>query len=102
MCAERDLRVVIIGAGMAGILSSIRLLEAGYQNICIYEKADKVGGTWRWRTFKGYGLPQQKVQFSGLAARAGIWARTVCPQLGSWIVNAFSWKCSSPNWRHFN
>ncbi len=48
-----ELRFVIIGAGMAGILSSIKLLESGYTNITIYEKADKVGGTWRENTYPG-------------------------------------------------
>ncbi len=50
---RRDLRFVVIGAGMAGVLSGIKLLEAGYNNITIYEKADKIGGTWRENTYPG-------------------------------------------------
>ncbi len=50
---SRDLRFVIIGAGMAGILAGIKLLEAGMRNVCIYEKADRVGGTWRENTYPG-------------------------------------------------
>lgn len=50
---KRDLRFVVIGAGMAGILSGIKLQEAGYKNITIYEKADKIGGTWRENTYPG-------------------------------------------------
>lgn len=46
-------RFVIIGAGMAGILSGIRLLEAGHTNFTIYEKADRIGGTWRENTYPG-------------------------------------------------
>jgi cation diffusion facilitator CzcD-associated flavoprotein CzcO len=48
-------RVVVIGAGMAGILSGIRLAEAGLDNYTIYEKADDVGGTWRENTYPGIG-----------------------------------------------
>jgi len=48
-----DLRVIIIGAGMAGILSAIRLREFGYENFVIYEKSDRVGGTWRENTYPG-------------------------------------------------
>jgi len=48
-------RVVIIGAGMAGILSGIRLAEAGFEDFTIYEKADEVGGTWRENTYPGIG-----------------------------------------------
>lgn len=51
--AERDIRVVVMGAGMAGILSGIKLLEAGITNCTIYEKADRVGGTWRENTYPG-------------------------------------------------
>ncbi len=49
----RDLRFIIIGAGMAGILSAIKLKEAGLNNFVIYEKADTLGGTWRENTYPG-------------------------------------------------
>lgn len=49
----QDLRIVIIGAGMAGILSAIQLRKAGYSNFIIYEKADTLGGTWRANTYPG-------------------------------------------------
>lgn len=48
-----DLRVVIIGAGMSGILSAIKLREAGLENFAIYEKAERLGGTWRENTYAG-------------------------------------------------
>jgi cation diffusion facilitator CzcD-associated flavoprotein CzcO len=47
------LRVVVIGAGMAGILSAIKLEEAGYADVTVYEKADSLGGTWRENTYPG-------------------------------------------------
>jgi cation diffusion facilitator CzcD-associated flavoprotein CzcO len=49
----RPLRFAIIGAGMAGILSAIRLREAGFDDFTIYEKADQPGGTWRENTYPG-------------------------------------------------
>ncbi len=48
-----DVRVIVIGAGMAGILTAIRLREYGYENFVIYEKSDRVGGTWRENTYPG-------------------------------------------------
>jgi cation diffusion facilitator CzcD-associated flavoprotein CzcO len=48
-----DPRFVIIGAGMSGILSAIKLEEAGLSNFAIYEKADRLGGTWRENTYPG-------------------------------------------------
>jgi len=50
---KQDLRIVIIGAGMAGILSAIKLREAGYTDYVIYEKAETLGGTWRENTYPG-------------------------------------------------
>ncbi len=51
--AANDVRVIIIGAGMAGILTAIRLREYGYENFVIYEKSDRIGGTWRDNTYPG-------------------------------------------------
>src|SRR4051812_47890621 len=51
--ASRDLRFAIIGAGMAGMLSAIKLQAAGFTSYTIYEKADRFGGTWRENTYPG-------------------------------------------------
>ena len=40
-------RIVVIGAGMAGILTVIKCMEAGYTDVVVYEKAARLGGTWR-------------------------------------------------------
>lgn len=53
MVEQRELRFAVIGAGMAGILSAIRLRDAGYTDVVVYEKADRVGGTWRENTYPG-------------------------------------------------
>lgn len=50
---SRSLKVAIIGAGMSGILAAIRLRETGVHNITIFEKADRLGGTWRDNTYPG-------------------------------------------------
>ncbi|EUA22596.1 flavin containing amine oxidoreductase family protein [Mycobacterium xenopi 4042] len=47
------MRFVIIGAGMAGILAAIKLREAGFSDVTVYEKADRLGGTWRENTYPG-------------------------------------------------
>ena len=38
---------------MAGILSAIKLREAGLDDFAIYEKAERLGGTWRENTYPG-------------------------------------------------
>ena len=38
---------------MAGILSAIKLTEAGLTDFTVYEKGASVGGTWRENTYPG-------------------------------------------------
>ena len=46
-------RFIIIGAGMAGILAAIKLREGGHTDVSIYEKASRIGGTWRDNRYPG-------------------------------------------------
>ena len=47
------LRFAVIGAGMSGILSAVKLTEAGLTDFTVYEKSDGLGGTWRDNTYPG-------------------------------------------------
>ncbi len=49
----RDLRFVVIGAGMAGLLAAIELRKAGHDDVTVYEKNSGVGGTWFENTYPG-------------------------------------------------
>lgn len=53
MSAIRKRKIVIMGAGMSGMLVAIRLLAAGITDFDILEKADSAGGTWRENTYPG-------------------------------------------------
>src|SRR5262249_60618646 len=45
--------VAVIGAGLGGLCAGIKLKEAGFDNLVILEKGEKVGGTWRDNTYPG-------------------------------------------------
>ncbi len=49
---ERRLRVVIVGAGMSGILAAHRFVQLGAE-VTVFEKNDDVGGTWLENTYPG-------------------------------------------------
>jgi cation diffusion facilitator CzcD-associated flavoprotein CzcO len=51
--AKASLRIGIVGAGFAGIGLAIQLKRAGYSYIVIFEKAARIGGTWRDNTYPG-------------------------------------------------
>jgi cation diffusion facilitator CzcD-associated flavoprotein CzcO len=50
---KRTLRIAVIGAGMSGILAAIKLREAGHTQVTLFEKADRLGGTWRDNRYPG-------------------------------------------------
>jgi cation diffusion facilitator CzcD-associated flavoprotein CzcO len=64
--AARPLRFAVIGAGFAGVLSAIKLAEAGFDDIVVYEKAERLGGTWRENTYPGVAcdVPSQLYSYS--------------------------------------
>ena len=74
-----DVRVIIIGAGMAGILAAIRLREFGYEDFQIYEKSDRVGGTWRENTYPGLSCDVPAHLYTYSFEPNPDWTRTFAP-----------------------
>lgn len=62
----REPRVVIIGAGVAGIATAVTLQRAGFHDFTILEKGTDVGGVWHWNRYPGLtcDVPSQLYQFS--------------------------------------
>ncbi|MFP6815739.1 MAG: NAD(P)/FAD-dependent oxidoreductase [Pseudomonadales bacterium] len=46
-------RLVIIGAGSAGLCMAVQLKQAGIDDFLILEKGNGVGGTWNWNQYPG-------------------------------------------------
>jgi cation diffusion facilitator CzcD-associated flavoprotein CzcO len=59
-------RVAIVGGGMSGLLMGIRLVQAGFRDFVIYEKAQAIGGTWRDNRYPGLAcdIPSRYYSFS--------------------------------------
>lgn len=47
------LSIAVIGSGFAGLLIGIKLKRAGLNSFTIYEKSDRIGGTWRDNVYPG-------------------------------------------------
>ncbi|HEV7212493.1 MAG TPA: NAD(P)/FAD-dependent oxidoreductase [Blastococcus sp.] len=58
-----DFSVVVIGAGVAGMLASARLTEAGIAHV-VLEKNDDVGGSWYENTYPGAGVDTPSYLYS--------------------------------------
>jgi cation diffusion facilitator CzcD-associated flavoprotein CzcO len=51
--AAMQRRIAIIGTGFSGLCLGIHLKKIGVESFVIFEKADRVGGTWRDNTYPG-------------------------------------------------
>ncbi len=72
------LRVIVIGAGMSGVLAGIKLKEAGV-DFAILEKADRLGGTWRENTYPGIACDVPSHFYSYSFALNPEWTRQFSP-----------------------
>ena len=72
-------RFAVIGAGMAGVLSAIKLTEAGYADVVVYEKGDRVGGTWRENTYPGISCDVPSHLYSYSFAPNADWSHVFSP-----------------------
>jgi cation diffusion facilitator CzcD-associated flavoprotein CzcO len=51
--SKRNRRIAIIGGGPGGICMGVKLREAGYDDLTIYELSDGIGGTWHRNRYPG-------------------------------------------------
>ncbi|MCK9248124.1 MAG: NAD(P)/FAD-dependent oxidoreductase [Solirubrobacteraceae bacterium] len=75
----RDLRVAIVGAGMSGICMAVKLRDAGFDRVEIFEKADDVGGTWRANRYPGIACDVPAAFYSYTFAPNPAWTRRFSP-----------------------
>ncbi len=73
-------RIVIIGAGFAGLGTAIKLKEAGIHDFVILESADEVGGTWRDNTYPGAACDIQSHLYSFSFEPNPDWSKAFSPQ----------------------
>jgi len=77
--AQRQLRIVIVGAGLSGIMAAIKLQQLGYQDVVIYEKAARLGGTWRDNSYPGVACDIPSHFYSYSFAPNPDWSRQYSP-----------------------
>ena len=69
---DRDFRVLVIGAGMSGLLTAYRLQQAGVEFAVVEKNAD-VGGTWYENTYPGCRVDNPNHNYSYSFAQRHDW-----------------------------
>lgn len=63
---EQTFKVIVVGAGLAGLAAAVKLERAGITDFVVLEKGDRVGGTWRDNTYPGnsfLGLAESQLDY---------------------------------------
>lgn len=68
-------RIIVVGAGFGGIGAAIELLEHGYSDVTLLERADEIGGVWRDNTYPGAACDVPSNLYSWSFAPNPDWAR---------------------------
>ena len=76
---QRPLRFIVIGAGLSGIMSAIKLAQGGDRDVTVYEKAARLGGTWRENTYPGVACDVPSHLYSYSFAPNPNWSRVFSP-----------------------
>jgi cation diffusion facilitator CzcD-associated flavoprotein CzcO len=84
-------RIVIIGAGFGGIAAARELFEAGFGDVTILEKADRIGGVWRDNTYPGCACDIPAPLYSYSFALNPAWSRRFPPHQE---IQAYLEKCA--------
>lgn len=82
-------RVIVIGAGLSGIAMGVRLMEAGFDDFMVYEKAEDLGGTWHYNFYPGLrcDVPSYYYQYS--FSPSTNWSHRFCggPEIKQYYVD---------------
>jgi 4-hydroxyacetophenone monooxygenase len=79
LAAQRDFRVLVIGAGVSGLLAAHRLRQAGI-DFTVLEKNDDVGGTWLDNAYPGCRVDNPNHNYSYSFAQRHDWPFFYSPQ----------------------
>jgi cation diffusion facilitator CzcD-associated flavoprotein CzcO len=76
----RDLRIVIVGAGVGGLAAAIELRRHGHRDMTLLERRERLGGTWLYNTYPGCVCDVPSHLYSFSFAQRRTWSRLCSPQ----------------------
>src|SRR3954453_11676671 len=72
--------IAVVGGGFGGVCAVVMLRRAGYEDVTVFERGDRVGGVWNDNTYPGAAcdVPSHLYEFS--FAPNPRWSRRYAPQ----------------------
>jgi cation diffusion facilitator CzcD-associated flavoprotein CzcO len=78
--SRRSPAITIVGAGFGGIGMAVQLLRAGFDDVTLLERAERVGGVWQANTYPGAACDVPAPLYSFSFAPKSDWTRRYPPQ----------------------
>jgi cation diffusion facilitator CzcD-associated flavoprotein CzcO len=77
---HRSRSVAVVGAGFGGVAAAVMLHRAGYDDVTVFERGERVGGVWNHNTYPGAAcdVPSHLYEFSFEPNPR--WSRRYAPQ----------------------
>jgi cation diffusion facilitator CzcD-associated flavoprotein CzcO len=77
--SNRSRSIAVVGGGFGGIGAAAMLRRAGYEDVTVFEKGERVGGVWHHNTYPGAAcdVPSHLYELSFAPNR---WSRRYAPQ----------------------
>jgi cation diffusion facilitator CzcD-associated flavoprotein CzcO len=78
--SARTRSVAVVGGGFGGVGAIVMLQRAGYRDVTVFERAERIGGVWHHNTYPGAAcdIPSHLYEFS--FAPNPRWSRRYAPQ----------------------
>jgi cation diffusion facilitator CzcD-associated flavoprotein CzcO len=76
---QRDVDVLVVGAGLGGVAAAITLKREGIEDFVILDKGDEIGGTWRDNRYPGVACDVPSAFYSYSFAPNPDWSRVFAP-----------------------
>ena len=73
-------RIAIIGSGFSGLCLGMQLKKAGIESFTIFEKSDRLGGTWRDNSYPGAACDVPSFSYCFSFEQKTDWSRKWAPQ----------------------
>lgn len=76
---RRSRSIAVVGGGFGGVGAAVMLRRAGYEDVTVFEKGERVGGVWSHNTYPGAAcdVPSHLYEFAFAPNR---WSRRYAPQ----------------------
>lgn len=82
--APQHAHIAIIGTGFGGLGAAGRLLQEGFDDLVVFERADDVGGVWRDNRYPGAACDVQSHLYAFSFAPNPAWTRRFAPREEIW------------------